>query len=292
MMSEIRCRYSGDREQAIVSYLYGDPGGEAGGGAAAFGEHLSTCDRCRSELAAFESVRASLTRWAPPEPAGLETHSWGPPSASARALADRRSLGESWSGGPIGPSGRSIRLKRDPTGLAFRGRDVPAWAQAAAAVLLLGVAAGIANLDVRYDGSGLRVRTGWVAPAPAVESLPADEGPWRAELIALEQRLRADLGPTPASPIAVNAADTAGTLGPEALRRMRTLVEESERRQQRELALRLGEAMREVSVQRQEDLVRIDRNIGAMQSNTGREMLRQRSDLLNYVTVRTAARPR
>jgi hypothetical protein len=28
-----------------------------------------------------------------------------------------------------------------------------------------------------------------------------------------------------------------------------------------------------------------------MQSNTGREMLRQRSDLLNYVTVRTAARP-
>jgi hypothetical protein len=92
--------------------------------------------------------------------------------------------------------------------------------------------------------------------------------------------------------MAVNAADTAGTLGPEALRRMRTLVEESERRQQRELALRLGEAMREVSVQRQEDLVRIDRNIGAMQSNTGREMLRQRSDLLNYVTVRTAARPR
>ena len=75
------------------------------------------------------------------------------------------------------------------------------------------------------------------------------------------------------------------------LRRVRTLVEESERRQQRELALRLGEAMREVSVQRQEDLVRIDRNIGAMQSNTGREMLRQRSDLLNYVTVRTAARP-
>ena len=80
-------------------------------------------------------------------------------------------------------------------------------------------------------------------------------------------------------------------LGPEALRRVRALVEESERRQQRELALRLGEAVREVNVQRQADLVRIDRNIGAMQNNTGREMLRQRSEMLNYVTVRTAARP-
>ena len=136
------------------------------------------------------------------------------------------------------------------------------------------------------------MRTGWLGVcARRPIAVPADEGPWRAELTALEQRLRADLRPAPASQIAVSAASTEGPLGPEALRRLRTLVEESERRQQRELALRLGEAMREVSVQRQEDLVRIDRNIGAMQSNTGREMLRQRSDLLNYVTVRTAARP-
>ena len=46
---------------------------------------------------------------------------------------------------------------------AFYWREIPAWAQAAAAVLLLGVAAGLANLDIRYDGEGLRVRTGWLA---------------------------------------------------------------------------------------------------------------------------------
>ena len=47
-----------------------------------------------------------------------------PPSASAKAPADRRSLGEGWSGGPI-------RLKPDPTGSAeptaefpFRGRGI------------------------------------------------------------------------------------------------------------------------------------------------------------------------
>jgi hypothetical protein len=168
---------------------------------------------------------------------------------------------------------------------------MPVWAQAAAAVLLVGVSAGIANLDIQYGAGGLHVRTGWFAPAPApatiADNRSPDDRPWRAELTALEQEIRAELRPAE-SP---NVPNAAGALSPEALRRIRTLIEESERRQQRELALRLGEAMREVNVQRQEDLVRIDRNIGAMQSNTGREMLRQRSDLLNYVTVRTAARP-
>jgi hypothetical protein len=86
----------------------------------------------------------------------------------------------------------------------------------------------------------------------------------------------------------VAAVNPAPALSPEALRRVRTLVEESERRQQRELALRLAEAIRDVNAQRQADLVRIDRNIGAVQNNTGREMLRQRSEMLNYVTVRTS----
>ncbi len=66
------------------------------------------------------------------------------------------------------------------------------------------------------------------------------------------------------------------------------LVDESERRQQSELALRLGEAMREMNAQRQADLVGIDRNIGTMQNTTGRELLRQRNYMLNYVTLRTA----
>ena len=80
----------------------------------------------------------------------------------------------------------------------------------------------------------------------------------------------------------------ANVLSTGALRRVRAVVDESERRQQRELALRLAEAIREVNAQRQADLVRIDRNIGAMQNNTGREMLRQRNEMLNYVSVRTA----
>ncbi len=284
VMTENICQYSGERDQAIVSYLYGDDGGFDPAERAAFDAHLATCDRCRAELAAFEGVRASLGQWSPPEPAVSETHLWGPPS-----------------GGPIRPSTGSGRpelvegrLKPDPTGSWWR--DLPAWAQVAAALLFLGVGAGIANLDVRYDASGLQVRTGWSAVAPASGAPSNQPGgsagsagndvPSRADLIALEQRLRADLRPAPAA--ATTAANPANVVSSEALRRVRAIVDESERRQQRELALRLAEAIREVNAQRQADLVRIDRNIGAMQNNTGREMLRQRNEMLNYVWVRTA----
>jgi hypothetical protein len=260
-MTENICRYSGDRDQAIVSYLYSDDGGFDLAERAAFDAHLATCDRCRTELAAFEGVRVSLGAWSPPEFPSI--------------------------GLPRSSSGNS------PSGGGWR--EIPAWAQVAAAVLCLGVGAGMANLRVRYDANGVQVSTGWltVAPSPVSQnSQPApgvagNDAPWRAEFTALEQRLRADVRqPSPA----VTTVSSAGTsINTETLRRVRTLVDESERRQQRELALRLAEAVREVNAQRQADLVRIDRNIGAMQNNTGREMLRQRNEMLNYVSLRTAS---
>ena len=269
-MTEHICRYSGDRDQAIVSYLYGDDGGFDVAERAAFEAHVATCDRCHAELAAFEGVRVSLGQWSPPEFLSI-----GLPRQSST---------------------------NSPSGGGWR--DIPAWAQVAAAMLCLGVGAAIANLDVRYDVNGLQVRTGWssVVPAPAVEPsrLIAGAGsgaiaaaPWRAELTALEQRLRADLRQPPA-PVgqvgnAATAASPANVVNNETLRRVRALVDESERRQQTELALRLAEAVREMNAQRQADLVRIDRSIGAMQNNTGREMLRQRNEMLNYVSLRTAS---
>jgi hypothetical protein len=257
-MTDPTCRYTGDREQAIVSYVYGDADDLDRGDRAAFEAHLASCDRCTTELAAFADVRGALGAWSPPrfqaDPAAIVD--WAQPSTAGRRT--------SW-------------------------RDIPLWAQAAAALLCLGIGAGIANLDVQYGADGLRVRTGWSAATAAVVQSPTpqaagetvDNAPWRAELTALEQRLRADIRQT--------AAPSAASADAGDLRRVRSLVEDSERRQQRELALRLAEAMRELNAQRQEDLVRIDRNIGAMQSSTGREMLRQRSEMLNYVTVRTAS---
>ena len=67
-MSDLMCRYSGDREQAIVAYVYGDIDADE---RAQFDAHLPTCARCRTELTALTGVRAHLARWAPPEPIGL-----------------------------------------------------------------------------------------------------------------------------------------------------------------------------------------------------------------------------
>jgi hypothetical protein len=261
-MAETTCRYAGDRDQAIVSYLYDDES-YFDRGRAEFEAHVAVCDACRTELNEFTDVRVALGGWSPPRfrRAGSLAVGVDDPPQSAPA---RRS---SW-------------------------RDIPVWAQAAAALLCLGVGAGIANLDVQYGPTGLHVRTGWSAtPDPAAQPNQAADvsatgadtvaAPWRPELAALEERLRDGIRQAVAAAAPQATADE--------LRRVRTLVEDSERRQERELALRLAEAIREVTAQRQADLARIDRNMGAIQSNTGREMLRQRSEMLNYVTVRTAS---
>jgi len=70
----------------------------------------------------------------------------------------------------------------------------------------------------------------------------------------------------------------------ELLRRVRRLVEESERKQERELALRVGQVIRSVDAQRQSDLRRIDNNLGLIQNNTGAEVMRQRQMLINYLS--------
>jgi hypothetical protein len=156
----------------------------------------------------------------------------------------------------------------------------------AAALLFLGVSAGIANLDVRYDANGLSIRTGWSKPAavvaatqpPAVNQIRPANMVNGDQLAALEQRLRGEIKmatATAAQPRAVSA-------DAETLRRVRALIDESEKREQRELALRVAQVLRDVSAQRQADLSKIDRNLGVIQNNTGVEILKQR-EMVNYL---------
>jgi len=63
------------------------------------------------------------------------------------------------------------------------------------------------------------------------------------------------------------------------LKRVRALLQEIERRQQRELALRVAELARDALTQRQADLVRIDRSLGIIQNRTGVEVMRTQQQL-------------
>jgi hypothetical protein len=119
------------------------------------------------------------------------------------------------------------------------------------------------------------------SPAQAVQTSVA---PWTTDLAALERDLRGAIEARP-------AAATTSSSGEEAvLRRVRQLVQDSERRQESELALRVGEAVRELQMQRQADLVKIDRTLGLMQSRTGIEVMRTQRQM-NTLAQQVSQRP-
>ena len=66
------------------------------------------------------------------------------------------------------------------------------------------------------------------------------------------------------------------------LQRVRTMIDESEQRQRRELALRSAEMVRDFDAQRNVDLTRIERTLGQMDGTTGAEVAQQRQ-MLNYL---------
>jgi anti-sigma factor RsiW len=255
------CTYTGDREEALIAYLYDDAEGDRAA-RTAFGSHVATCAQCDQEVASLRGVRAQLARWAPPEPSFAVT---GHQSAIRNP--------HWWSA-------------------------VPAWAQVAAALLFLGVSAGIANLDIKYDANGLSVRTGWVKPAASGAVSPgtaaqSDPAPWRSELTALERQLKTELRAVQMSSSAtapqVQPARVMSQADADVLRRVRALIDESEKRQQNELALRVAEMLRDVHAMRQADLVKIDRTLGEVRNDLGVQVMRDRQKL-NTLLVRTGAR--
>jgi putative zinc finger protein len=259
------CGYPGDREAALIAYVYDETTPEE---RAAFDVHLASCAQCRAELAAVTGVRQRLAHWSPPEFVAL-----------SRAIAE-----------PAAPPARR----------RSGWREMPAWAQVAAAMLVVGVSAGIANLDVHYDKqSGLNLRTGWqrvpqnpanaLNPANAVNPLNPGSVPWRADLTALEQQLRREMHTAPAAdgPALVRASSSNDA---ELMRRFRALVDESEKRQQRELALRVTALIQDLNAQRQADLRKIDQNLGLIQNRTGVEVLRNRQ-MIDYYLQRVSQRP-
>ena len=243
----------GDKD-ALVAYLYDEADPVERERVAA---HLAGCEACRVELEELASVRQVLANWTPP----------------TRALAFRL-------------------VQADPAG-EVSSRSwwrIPAWAQVAAAVLVMGVAAAMANVEVRFGSGGVTVRTGWqraaasAQPAAAEGRAPGGQ-PWAADLAALEQRLHAQVAARPAAAAEsrpVPAGQPAAVSQDQVRSIVRAALAESEQRQQRELALRVAQVQRDFEGQRRADLVRIQEGFGQLGGWTGAEVSRQR-DMLNYL---------
>ncbi|MEW5983531.1 MAG: hypothetical protein AB1806_14350 [Acidobacteriota bacterium] len=246
-------------QDVLLSYLYED-GDEAE--RQAFGAHLARCEACAREVERYQALRAELTAWTPPEQV-----------LGFRVVRDR--------------------AQAKPALAWLRLPALPLWAQLAAASLVVGIAAGLAGLEVRYDPRGFTVRTGWGGPAgetaAAVPSpVPAaggSESPWRGDLVALGDQLRGEfrnqIQRAPATGL-VPVASGRTMNDAEFLAHVRTLVEASERRQQRELALRLSEVVRDFETRRRVDLARVANSLGLVEGRTGLAVAEQR-DMLNYL---------
>ena len=221
-----------DNHDALLDYLYeeGDPAERL-----KIAQHVQNCAECSVAVLEFQNVRGML-------------RDWTPPSAN---------LG--------------FKIVQDAPAAAPAPR--PSWiparyalfAQAAAAVLLFVAGLAVSQLRVDYGGGALTVRTRTNAAAVpqagirnASISLPAaplNTPTNQVDVDALERELRARLETQNAS--AVDAERL--------LQRVRAMIDQSEQRQQRELALRLSQVSREVDTQHQADLLRMQQDFGQQQ---------------------------
>ena len=236
---------------ALVGYLYGE--GEPVE-RVAIEAHLKHCPACAAEIEALGSTRTLLAAWTPPEA-----------DLGFRIVSESRS--------------NVLRPRQ------WWRQPMPAWAQAAAAVLIFatGMSLGVASRNTE------QTRPEAVAQAPAPTTAVAAVSPAavsQSDLAALEERLRAEMSElrTVSAPAA-----SAPASGAQLLAQVRTLIDESEQRQRRELALRTADVMRDVDAQRQFDFARVQRALGQFEGQAGAEFQRQRRDLNNL--IRVAQRP-
>lgn len=231
---------------ALMSYLYDEctPGERR-----AIVAHAAICSACAEELATLGATREQLAAWVPPD----------------------AQLGFSITADTASAGARETSNVLRPMPARWWHRPMPAWAQAAAAALIFatGVTLGALRGTTAPPASPSNVTTAVAANGATVT---------RAELAALEQRLRSEITQTRTSsqPVAATPGDA------RLLERVRAMIDESEQRQRRELALRTTEMVRDFDAQRNDDLVRIERTLGQMDGTTGVEVAQQRQ-MLNYL---------
>ena len=278
-----------DNHDALLDYLYeeGDPAERL-----RVATHLQECAACAVAVLEFQNVRGMLSDWAPPasllgfrmvQDAGASSSvraaspgasvvlpSAGETSPSATLTSPSATVeqgargGWSWGWGPTTTKeksrGRGAATPEERSRRWTGPRARPLF-QAAAAILLFVSGMAVSQLHVEYENGELRVRlqSDRSEAPPPVNSrigwimLPPERGLSEYELIR-------DLVPKLKN---ASSADAEGLL-----ERVRSMIDQSEQRQQRELALRVSQVAREVETQHQVDVQRIEQNFGRQQDAT------------------------
>jgi hypothetical protein len=255
--------------ELLISYVYDECGPHEREQVEA---HLAECAVCAAEIEALGGTRRELAAWAPPDVAlGFQIARPQPAVHSAAVL-------------------RPAQWWRRP---------MPAWAQVAAAAVIFGAGLSLGggidfsgridpaagrnrdlSAEARSPKVGATQAVAAAGPTTSGVSTAADSAAAR-ELVAEVGRLREELAELRQAR-SVAAAPARGVDQDALIERVRALIEESEQRQQRELALRTAAIVRDFDSQRSVDLAQIQRSFGQMEGATSAEVREQRQ-LLNYL---------
>lgn len=228
---------------ALVGYLYDEC---APGEQALIEAHLKGCAICASEIDGLRATRRTLAAWTPPE----------------QALGFR-----------IAREDEPRPAKILEPKIAWWRAPLPAWAQAAAALMIFGVglAVGTARSNTAPDQAAT-VRTASVLPATVQTAAP---GVSRDDLTQLEQKIRAELGQLRASntstPVAAQGSDDA------LIQRVKNMIDESAADERRNFTERMLNMADVIERQRRVDLAQIGNSMGQFRGAT-RDEIRQQNE--------------
>jgi Putative zinc-finger len=242
-------QFTCDDKATLIAYLYGEVDAAE---RKAVGDHLARCSACAAEVTALGDVRSEMGLWMPPE---VELDF-------------------------------AIVKKSNVLRPATWWSTVPAWAQAAAAILVLAAGAAVANVQVKSGPDGFSVSTGWMsfdsnttssARRVLAQDQPPDEA-WKPALVALEQQLRSEIKSTRDPETRVVAR---GSVDDATIRRVEQLITDAEQRHKQELAMRFVEFTRDMTLQRRADLMKISQGFDEYNG----QLLRQRQLMNNMIRV-------
>ena len=239
---------------ALVGYLYDecDPGERE-----LIAAHITRCATCASEIDTLGATRRTLTAWTPPD----------------LALGFQITRPHD-----VGPAANQPARVLEPT-IAWWRAPLPAWAQAAAAVVIF--AAGLSLGVARSDSSGQSASPG-AGVAPNASRASATNVS-REELAQLEQRLRAEMSQMRT----VSSVASAPARGADALMtEIRALIAQSNEEQNRDFTLRLVDLASSVETQRRMDMASVRQSIGQQSGVIGTE-LRQYREAIDQIDRRT-----
>jgi hypothetical protein len=232
-------------KELLIGYLYGEL---RLSDRDAFERHLETCADCRSEVDGLTGTRATLQAWTPPSP----------------------ELGFEVVRGPqrIGSPAR-------------RWGFSPAWGLAAAAMLVGAISAAIANVEVTFSRGSVTMRTGW-SRAAATQSVAAANAASSTDVERVNARLRDlenRLAALATAPVAAHVATASGARMSDAelIRTMRTLIDQSEERQQGVLARQILQVNRDMETARRADFDRLRQGIQQVQGTAFEAARRQQA---------------